>query len=68
MELTEKGNSYLMLQMENGNSKLQFICCIQKQKTKVCFPWLANNKSLSTIAVSATCQSMMNHIKHEHEL
>jgi hypothetical protein len=24
MELTEKGNSYLMLQMENGNSKLQF--------------------------------------------
>ncbi len=68
MELTENGNSCLMQQTENEKGKLQFICCKQKQKGKVCFPRLANNKRLLTIAVPATCPSMTNYIKHEHEL
>ncbi len=33
-----------MEQMENRNGKLQCVCCNQKRKTEVCFPWLANDK------------------------
>ncbi len=29
--------SVCLLQMENGNGKLSFVCCKQKQKSKVCF-------------------------------
>jgi hypothetical protein len=49
----EKGTvTYVyFLQLENGNGKLQFVCC--KQKIEDCFPWSANDKQLSTIAVSA---------------
>jgi hypothetical protein len=29
----------------NGNRKLPFVCCKQKRKTEVCFPWSANDNS-----------------------
>ncbi len=28
-----------LLQTENGNSILPFVCCQQKRKKEVCFPW-----------------------------
>ncbi len=34
--------SVRLLQTENRNSKLLFVCWKWKRKTKVCFPWLAN--------------------------
>jgi hypothetical protein len=38
---------------ENGTGKLPFVCCKQKWKTQICFPWSAKAKRQSTIAVSA---------------
>ncbi len=42
-----------LLQMENGNGKLSLVCCKWKWRMEVCFPWTANDKLLSTLAVSA---------------
>jgi hypothetical protein len=50
--------SVCLLQTENGNGKLPFVCCKQKMETanfrlftangngkwKFCYPWSANNK------------------------
>jgi hypothetical protein len=35
--------SACLLQTEIGNGKLMFVCCKQKQKTEVCYPWTAND-------------------------
>jgi hypothetical protein len=45
--------SVSLLQIENGNAKLPFVCCILKWKTEICFPSLANDKRFLTSAVSA---------------
>jgi hypothetical protein len=37
----------------NGKQQLPFVCCKQKRKTEVCFPWSANDNQQSTIGVSA---------------
>jgi hypothetical protein len=39
-----KQNFNLFAQMEHRNGKLLFVWYKQKQKTEVCFPWLANSK------------------------
>jgi hypothetical protein len=31
-------SSICLLQTENGNSKLPFVCCKQKLKTEICIP------------------------------
>jgi hypothetical protein len=36
--------SVCLLQTENGNDQLPFVCCKWKRKTEVCFPWSANDK------------------------
>jgi hypothetical protein len=46
-----------LLQTKNKNSKLPFVCRKLKRKTEFCFPWSANDKWLSTIAVSAKVAS-----------
>ncbi len=47
----ENGNFHLLLQTENENGKLPFVCCKRKRKTEVCFVWPSYDKRLSTIAV-----------------
>jgi hypothetical protein len=55
---TENGTIYTVY-TENGtnelteNSNLRLFAAYGKRKTEVCFQWLANDKWLSTIAVSA---------------
>jgi hypothetical protein len=39
---TEKTTSVCLLQTENGNGKLPFLCCKRKQKTEVVVPWSTN--------------------------
>jgi hypothetical protein len=52
--------SVCLLQTENGNSKLPFVCCKRKRKTeKFCFPWSANDKRSSMITVSAMLYSSL---------
>jgi hypothetical protein len=45
--------SVCLLQTENRNDELPFAFCKQNRKTKVCFPWSANNKQFLIIAISA---------------
>jgi hypothetical protein len=50
----EKATSVCLLQTENGNGKLQFVCCKWKRKNrKFVFLWLANDNQKSTIYVTA---------------
>jgi hypothetical protein len=44
--------------MENGNGKLQCVCCNQKRKTEVCFPWSANDKTV----INNCCFSKRDHL------
>jgi hypothetical protein len=39
--------------MQTENGKLPFLWYKQKRKMEVCFPWSANDKRYSTLAVSA---------------
>jgi hypothetical protein len=45
--------SICLLQTENENGKLLFVCCKRKRKTEVCFRWPSYDKWLSSIDVSA---------------
>jgi hypothetical protein len=53
-ELILNGNVHCLLQTENGNGKLPVVCW--KRKTEACFPFSANDKRQSMIAVSASVQ------------
>ncbi len=53
MYIWKTTTSVCLLQMENGNGKLLFVCCKPKGKMEVCFPWSVSDKRESTIAVSS---------------
>ncbi len=54
--------SVCFLQMENGNGKLLFVCCKQKWKMDICFPWSANGRQTiygkRRMLFQQTCPSM----------
>ncbi len=50
--------SVCLLQTENGNGKLHFVCCKRKRITEVCFPWWANDKRNRRMPFQQKCPSM----------
>ncbi len=53
--------SVCLLQPGNGNGKLPFICCKQKRKMEVCFPWSAQDKRNRLLLFEHSCKSMELH-------